>query len=353
MTDLELMKRALRLAEKGRGRTSPNPMVGAVAVKDGKIISEGWHERAGLPHAEAIAIQKAGEGARGATLYVTLEPCCHTAKRTPPCVRGIIEAGIKKVVAAMADPNPRVSGKGFEALREAEVEVEAGLFEKEARRLNEAYIKHITTGRPFVTMKVAMSLDGKIATRTGDSKWITGERARRLVHRMRGDSDVVLTACGTVVADNPQLTARIKGAKSPIRVIIDPELKSPPGCNVFTTPPQTIVVSKRKLPKELEEKGVKALNYKGELSLNWLMEGLGRAGVTSVLIEGGSSLTGHAIEEGIVDKVVFFIAPVIVGGREAFPAVGGLGVEKIKDSFKVKEMRVRRVGEDLMVEGWV
>lgn len=351
MPDKEFMRKALSLAEKGKGKTSPNPMVGSVLVKGGKIISEGWHQRAGAPHAEAIALEKAGKNARGGTLYITLEPCCHTEKRTPPCTRAIINSGVKKVVVAMTDPNPKVCGKGLLELEKAGIRTVSGVFEDKAKELNEAYTKFIKTRMPFVTMKVAMSLDGKIATKTGDSRWITGEKARKLVHKMRSESDAILTAVGTVRADDPQMTARIKGGKSPVRVLIDPELESPVNSKIFNTPPRTIIISRKHLPGNLGVKGVEAIIYKGELSLKWLMRTLGEMEIMSVMIEGGSSLTAHALEEGIVDKIAFFIAPVIIGGKEAYPAIGGRGVEKIKDAFKVKELKIKKIDPDFLLEG--
>jgi len=347
-----LMSRALSLALKGRGRTSPNPMVGSLLIKKGRIISEGFHERAGGPHAEARVLEVAGEKARGGILFITLEPCCHTEKRTPPCTKAIIKSGVKKVIVAMEDPNPKVSGKGIAELRAAGIAVISGVLEDKAKKLNEAYIKYITTGRPFVTLKVAMSLDGKIATRTGDSRWITGEKARRLVHQMRSDSDAILTGAGTVTADDPELTARIKGGKNPVRVVIDPQLKTPLRAKIFKTPPETIMVSEKLLPPSLENSCVKNISYKGCLSLKWLMEELGSRGITSVLIEAGSTLAGTALDEGIVDKAAFFIAPKIIGGKDAFPAVGGKGIEKIKDAYKVKDLKVRKIGADLLIEGY-
>jgi diaminohydroxyphosphoribosylaminopyrimidine deaminase/5-amino-6-(5-phosphoribosylamino)uracil reductase len=352
-TEEKLMRRALQLALKGRGRTSPNPMVGSLLLKKGKIIAQGYHERAGEPHAEAIVLKKAGEKARGGTLFITLEPCCHTDKRTPPCSKAIIQSGVKKVIVAMEDPNPRVSGKGIAELRAAGIEVKSGILEEKAKKLNEAYIKHIRTRLPFVTLKIAMSLDGKIATRTGDSKWITGEKARALVHRMRSDSDAILTGVGTVLADDPELTARIKGGKDPVRIVIDRELKTPLGSKIFKTPPETIIVSEKHLPPELVSSGVKNIPFQGCLSLKWLMESLGRMGITSVLIEAGSTLSGAALDEGIVDKVAFFIAPKIIGGKEAFPAVGGKGVEKIKNAYRVKDLEVRKIYEDFLIEGYL
>jgi diaminohydroxyphosphoribosylaminopyrimidine deaminase/5-amino-6-(5-phosphoribosylamino)uracil reductase len=354
------MRRALELALLGRGMTSPNPMVGAVIVRGGKVISEGWHERAGAPHAEAAALKKAGEKARGADLYVTLEPCCHLEKRTPPCVREIIAAGIKKVFAATADPNPHVSGKGFAALKKAGIEVRTGLLEAEARRLNEAYFKFITGRVPFVILKIAMSMDGKIATSRGQSKWITGEEARALVHQVRFDVDAVLTAVGTVRADDPLLTSRTEGGqnnkknkKNPVRIVIDPDLLTPPGSRILRTPPETIIVSRKKLPTELVRAGVKSIVYEGKLSMQWLMKKLGEAGIISVLIEGGSSLNAHAIEDGVVDKVMLFYAPKIIGGKEAITAIGGKGAQELAHAVKLKDISVRKVGEDFLLEAYI
>ncbi len=354
------MAMALRLAIKGLGMTSPNPMVGAVLVKGGKVIAHGFHERAGFPHAEAVALERAGKNAEGASLFVTLEPCCHLKKRTPPCTEAVIRSGVKEVVAAMADPNPSVCGKGIETLRKAGIKVRTGVLEQKARLLNEAYIKHITTGTPFVTLKAAMTLDGKIATSTGESRWITGPEARKEVHRMRSRSDVILTAVGTVVADNPELTARTgwkkqkkEEEKNPVRVVIDPELRSPLGSKVFSTPPRTIVVTRKALPPELASAGVEAMNYDGQLSFKWLLERLGAMGMISVMIEGGSSLNAHAFEEGIVDKAVFFYAPKIMGGMKSLPAIGGQGALRLADAWKLGNLSIKRAGEDFFVTGYV
>jgi diaminohydroxyphosphoribosylaminopyrimidine deaminase/5-amino-6-(5-phosphoribosylamino)uracil reductase len=355
MVDAKHMRRALSLARRAVGRTSPNPMVGAVLVKGGRIVAQDYHRKAGQPHAEALALAQAGPAARGATLYVSLEPCCHTQKRTPPCTDAIIEAGIKRVVVAMKDPNPSVSGRGIRKLRSAGIDVSVGVLEEEARALNEAYIKHITTGRPFVILKTAMTLDGKIATPKGQSKWITGEQSRRLVHRLRGSVDAIVTAVGTVRADDPELTARVGGATSPVRVIIDPLLKSPLNARVFKCPPDTILVTRtqnRKLDK-LIKIGVSPIMFKEELQLKWLMKKLGSMGFNSVLIEGGSALNGHALMEGVVDKVYYFIAPKIIGGRESYPAVGGKDYLPLEKALKLRDMKVRRVGEDILVEGYL
>ena len=355
------MKRALKLAEKARGATSPNPMVGAVIVKNGKIIAEDYHKRAGELHAEALAIQQAGKGANGSTLYVTLEPCCHLDKRTPPCTKAIIDSGIKKVFVAMTDPNPKVAGKGVRELRNAGVEVVEGVLEEKAGELNEAYIKYIKTGLPFVTLKVAMTLDGKIATPEGQSKWITGEAARKIVHKMRSANDAVLTAIGTVKADNPRFTSRIKCGIDPKRVVIDPDLETPLDYNVCSVPPDTILVTKAEKSVEkrlnlklIAEKGVKLIEYKGKRAdLGWLMKQLGQMGVTSVMIEGGSSLNSYALQDGVVDKVVFFVAPKIIGGKESIPAIGGKIFKRLEDSFRLQDLKVSKVGDDLMVIGYI
>ncbi|MGD1076535.1 MAG: bifunctional diaminohydroxyphosphoribosylaminopyrimidine deaminase/5-amino-6-(5-phosphoribosylamino)uracil reductase RibD, partial [Thermodesulfovibrionales bacterium] len=320
--DTYLMRRAIQLAFRAAGRTSPNPMVGALLMKNGRIIAEDYHRRPGTPHAEALVIKKAGGKAFASTLYVSLEPCCHTDKRTPPCTRAIREAGIQRVVIAMKDPNPKVSGKGIRELEEAGIKVTVGTLEEKARRLNESYIKYMTTKRPFVTLKVAMTLDGKIATPKGQSKWITGETARRMVHRLRSTVDAVMTAIGTVKADDPELTVRTRlGGRNPKRIIIDPTLEIALDAQILRVPPETVIVTKEERGKRISEKlntlsmsGIKLMYFKDKLDLNWLMEGLGEMGITSVLIEGGSSLNAHALGDGVVDKVMFFIAPKIIGG---------------------------------------
>lgn len=356
------MKRALRLAAKARGSTSPNPMVGAVIVKGGAVIAEDYHKKPGELHAEALAIRKAGEKARNTTLYVTLEPCCHLDKKTPPCTQAIINAGIKKVFVAMKDPNPRVSGKGIDELKKHGIEVVVGIHEAEARKLNEAYAKYISTGRPFVLLKVAMTLDGKIATPEGQSKWITGESARKLVHEMRSGVDAVLTAIGTVKADNPELTARHrKGAKSPGRIVIDPGLDTPLHYKIFNVPPETILVTKKRgqtsggaKMKALIDKGVRVMEYEGErVDLKWLMQVLGSREITSVMIEGGASLSAYALQDGIVDKVAFFIAPKIIGGKSSIPAVGGTLFKRLEEAYKIHDMTVKRTGGDILIEGYL
>jgi diaminohydroxyphosphoribosylaminopyrimidine deaminase / 5-amino-6-(5-phosphoribosylamino)uracil reductase len=355
MTDEQYIKRTLRLAVRAQGMTSPNPMVGAVLIKNGKILSEDFHRKAGAPHAEALVIAKAGEKTIGSTLYINLEPCCHTEKRTPPCTKAIIRAGIKKVIIAMKDPNPQVSGMGIAELQRAGIEVRTGVLEDKAQRLNEAYIKYITTGKPFVTLKIAMTLDGKIATPEGESKWITGEKARKQVHRLRSSVDAVLTAIGTVKADNPHLTARFRGSKNPVRIVIDPNLEIPLQANILKVPPETIIVTRSIGDKadHLEKAGIKIIRFKENLDLHWLMERLGNLQITSVLIEGGSSLNAHALEDGIVDKVILFIAPKIIGGKDSYPAVGGKTFRRLEEAYRLKNISIRKIGDDFFIEGYV
>lgn len=358
MHDEHYMKRALSLARRAEGMTSPNPMVGAVLVKKGRIISEGYHKKAGAPHAEVIAIDAAGNQATASTLYVTLEPCCHKDKRTPPCTEKITASGIRKVIIAMKDPNPKVSGNGIRELEKAGIGVACGMLEEQARTLNEVYIKHITTGMPFVVLKIAMTLDGKIATPLGESKWITGEPARREVHRLRGKVDAILSGIGTVKADNPQLTCRTGKRKDPVRVIIDPDFEISPQAQVLSCPPQTILVTRTvsslRKKEGLKEKGVLFIEHElDRIDLNRLMERLCEMGITSVLIEGGSSLNSSCLEAGIVDKVIFYIAPMIIGGIDSFPAVGGRIFREIHDAFRLTRSVVRRVGVDIVVEGYL
>ncbi len=358
MTDEACISRTLALARRAEGMTSPNPMVGAVLVKHGRIIAEGYHKKAGTAHAEVIAIDKAGTDAAGSTLYVSLEPCCHKDKRTPPCTEKIIAAKIKKVVVAIKDPNPKVSGKGIEELRKAGIEVVSGIFEEKARQLNEFYIKHITSHLPFVVLKVAMTLDGKIATPAGESKWITGEKARKEVHSLRGKVDALLTAIGTIKADNPQLTCRTGRMKSPVRIILDPDLEIKDDANVLTCPPRTILVasdrSSKKKQEQLQENGVLIIEHSNSrVDLQWLMKKLGAEGIASVLIEGGSSLASSCLEAGIVDKVMFYIAPKIIGGEKSFPAVGGKAFRSLQHAHVLTRTAFRRIGDDFVIEGYL
>ncbi len=358
--DRRYMGLALELAARARGRTSPNPMVGAVVVKEGKIIGQGLHLRAGTAHAEIHALNEAGNLAAGATLYVTLEPCCHCG-RTGPCTAAIIKAGISRVVTAMEDPNPLVAGKGIRLLRAAGIEVTAGVLEEEARTLNEVFIKYITTRRPFVVAKAAVSLDGKIAARSGKSKWITGAGARAYGRQLRDWYDAIMVGIGTVLADDPALTTRLPGGggRDPARIILDSRAGIPLNARVLTQEseaPTIIAVTAGAPPEKLEtlrKNGVEVLivNEGPRVDLIELMKLLPERGITSVLIEGGATVHGSAFAAQIVDRVAWFIAPKIIGGRDAPGPVGGMGVDSPADAAVLERVKVSRLGADLLVEG--
>ncbi|KJR41792.1 5-amino-6-(5-phosphoribosylamino)uracil reductase [Candidatus Magnetoovum chiemensis] len=350
-----LMRRCISLARKALGKTSPNPMVGALLYKDGKIIAEDYHRKAGAPHAEALVLNKAQKDANGAALFVSLEPCCHKEKRTPPCTDAIIKAKVKEIIIAALDPNPMVAGKGAEILKNAGISVQIGIEEKRAKQINEAYFKFITTTTPFVIMKTAMTLDGKIAEPNGHSKWITCDKSRKLVHSIRASVDAVLTAIGTVKIDNPKLTARLKGKKDPLRIVIDPFCDTPIDSSVANVPPKTIIVTKSENDKTnaLSKKGVEFIFYEDSLDLKWLMRELGQRQITSLLVEGGSSLTSHALEDGIVDKVMFFIAPKIIGGKDAYVPVGGSFHRTLNDPLFIDNLTAKKIGSDFLLEGYV
>ena len=358
--DEHWMKKALRLAEKGRGRTSPNPMVGAVLVKNGELVGEGYHVKAGTDHAEIIALRGAGEKARGATLYLNLEPCTHYG-RTPPCAPAVIEAKVKRAVIGMEDPNPSVRGKGLESLKRAGLDVEVGILEKECRRLNEAFCKYITKKEPFVILKVAATLDGKIATREGDSKWISGETSRRFVHRMRNQVDGVVVGIGTVLKDDPQLTARIKKGRDPYRVILDSELRIPEEAKVIGNAPWKTIIATTELSdkdkiERLEKKGVRVLiidSKNGRVDLKTCLSKLGGIGMMSLLVEGGSQVNGSFLDEGLIDKILLFLSPKLIGDREALGIFGGSRKATLQEAIPLNELRVRRMGEDILIEGYV
>jgi diaminohydroxyphosphoribosylaminopyrimidine deaminase/5-amino-6-(5-phosphoribosylamino)uracil reductase len=361
--DRTFMRRALDLAQRARGRTSPNPMVGAVLVNAGTVVGEGYHAFAGSDHAELEALRAADAAAAGATLYVTLEPCCHFG-RTPPCTDRIIQAGIRRVVAACEDPNPAVSGKGFAALRAAGVTVDVGVLEQEAAQVNEAFFTYIRTGRPFVILKAAASLDGKIATQTGDSRWITGESARQHVHHLRNEVDAVLVGIGTVLRDDPMLTTRLgtPDQRDPARVIVDNLARLPLRAQVInraSTAPTIVAVSEmapRARLESLEREGVQALVVPGSprrVSLAHLMEALGKMGFLSVMIEGGAEINASALQEGIVDKLLLFLAPILIGGKSTPTAVGGEGIETLRQATRVRDVRIERFGEDVLIQGYL
>ena len=360
MNDEKWMKRVLRLAEAGRGRTSPNPMVGAVLVKRGQVVGEGYHAKIGEAHAEIIALHEAGERAREAILYVNLEPCTHFG-RTPPCVSKVIKAGLKRVVIGMEDPNPLVNGKGIEALRKSGVDVKVGVLGGECRKLNEAFCKYILKKQPFVVLKIAATLDGKIATRNGESKWISGEASRRLVHRLRERVDGVLVGIGTVLKDNPLLTARTKKGKEPYRIVLDSRLKIPEDAKVFEhSPSEVILATTRSAPHEkierLEKKGVRVLiidSKEGRVDLGTCLNKLGEIGLMSILVEGGSQINGSFLDEGLIDKFLFFLSPKWLGDPQAPGIFGGRGVSNLKEAVGLKEIRTKRIGEDIFVEGYL
>jgi diaminohydroxyphosphoribosylaminopyrimidine deaminase/5-amino-6-(5-phosphoribosylamino)uracil reductase len=355
--DEKWMARALALAEKGRGYVEPNPLVGAVVVHDGMLVGEGWHEGFGKPHAEINALAKAGEAARGATLYVTLEPCCHHGK-TPPCTEAILEAGVRRVVAAMVDPFPAVAGQGVARLRQAGVVLEMGLMENEARRLNAPYLKLLGTGRPYVHAKWAMTLDGKIATRTGDSKWISGEMSRRHTHELRGRMDAIIVGIGTVLADNPSLTVRPPGPRVPMRIILDSHGRLPRGSSLATTAGDTpiLVVMADDLANrvsDLRALGCEVLtlpSHNGLPDVTSLLDELGRRRLTNVLVEGGAQVLGSFFDAKAVDEVHAFIAPIIAGGN-AMTAVAGLGIDKISEALRLAEWTVEKLGTDILIHG--
>lgn len=358
------MKIALALAARGKGSTSPNPMVGAVVVKDGKIVGRGWHEKVGGPHAEVNAIDDAGDAAAGSTLYVTLEPCNHQG-RTPPCTQKILAANIRHVVMAMTDPNPDVSGGGAAFLTQNGITVESGICEAEARRLNESFIKYAAVKRPFVLLKCAATLDGRIATRTGDSKWVTGPSSRKYVHELRHASDAILVGVNTVKADNPSLTTRLddKKGKDPIRIVLDTRLSIPEDSKLLRIPAgsDTLIITgnsrpspKRDAIENLRVKVIDALlNADGRIDLDALMDQLGQMGITSLLIEGGAQVAASALRAGIVDKINFFYAPKILAADDGIPMCRGTGPELMADSIPVKDIRVRQFDDDVMIEGYL
>ncbi len=359
--DHSYMKEALQLAAKGRGRTSPNPMVGAVVVKDGEIIGRGYHQKAGTPHAEIHALNDAGMGAHGGTLYVTLEPCAHRG-RTLPCADFIIRSRVARVVVAMLDPNPLVNGKGVRKLRDAGIRVDVGLLESEARELNTFFIKYISTKTPYVMLKAAVTLDGRIATRTGASRWITGEAARRRGHEIRDRVDAILVGVNTVLADNPSLTTRLPGeeGKDPARVILDTHLRTPLDAKVIvnqSAAPTYIFAGSDVTPERVrayQEKNATVLVARrgtGRITFRQVLEDLGRMEISSLLIEGGAGIHAAALREGVVDHALFFIAPKIMGGGKSREAIGDLGIDRMEDVVRLKDVRTEQVGDDLLIEG--
>ena len=369
--DARYLRRCLDLAERASGRTRPNPMVGAVVVKGHRVVAEAFHRRAGAQHAEAAALRRAGHAARGSTLYVNLEPCCHFG-RTPPCVRAILGAGVGRVVASHRDPFPLVNGRGFAALRRGGVRVRVGVLRAEARRLNEPYLTWVTRGRPYVTVKAGMTMDGRIATSGGESRWITSEGSRSLARRMRSRYDAVMIGSNTARADDPLLTARsgpgglaALASRQPARVILDSHLRlsararmlsgrrAARGGRILIFATRSAPLSRERALRARGAEVVRVGSSRGMVDLRAVLKDLARRGITSVLIEGGGDLIGSAFEAAVVDRVVFFAAPVIVGGRKSAPVVGGRGFARLRDGVRLSGMTVRRIGPDFLLEGSV
>jgi diaminohydroxyphosphoribosylaminopyrimidine deaminase/5-amino-6-(5-phosphoribosylamino)uracil reductase len=357
MDDRKFMHMVLELAKKGR--TSPNPKVGCVIVKVNKILGTGYHKKAGESHAEIVAIldsKHKTQDLSGATMYLNLEPCCsnYPGKRKPPCLEAVLKSGVSRVVVAMEDPNPKVSGKGLQKLRKSGINVEVGLLEKEARELNKPYIKWITKKLPYVFVKVAMTLDGKIASKTGDSEWVSGKKSLEFAHELRANADAMLVGAGTIKTDNPRLTTRIVGRPNPIRIVVDSDL-----CisskSKFMDIGNVIVATSKKASKArirvFQKAGAKVIVVgERKVDLKKLMKELGKIEIQSVMLEGGSELIGSAIEAGIVDKIYLVVAPKIIGGRNAKSPVGGDGIKRMKDALKLKNMKYKILGEDLLIE---
>lgn len=359
MDDKFYMQLAIDLAAKTKGQTSPNPNVGAVVVKDGRIVGMGAHLKVGEGHAEVQAIRMAGTNAEGSTIYVTLEPCSHYGK-TPPCAELIIKEKVKRVVVATLDSNPLVSGRGIEMIEQAGIEVTVGVLEDEARCLNETFSKYIMTRLPFITVKTAMTLDGKIATHTGSSKWITGEAAREYVHKLRHEHDTIMVGVGTVLKDNPALTVRTKQQGiNPIRIVIDSSLKTPTNANVIMDgqAPTWIFTTKQADQKKIEEfrgLGIEIIVTTGEqnVPMKEVMRYLGEKQVTSVLVEGGAALIGTLFDEQLIDKYIGFIAPKIVGGELAPTSIGGKGIESMGDAVNLDRLELKQYGADICLTGY-
>jgi diaminohydroxyphosphoribosylaminopyrimidine deaminase/5-amino-6-(5-phosphoribosylamino)uracil reductase len=363
MDDPYFMQMALDLAIKGEGFTSPNPMVGAVVVKDGRVVGSGYHQMVGGPHAEVNAIVAAGKLAKGATLYVTLEPCNHTG-RTPPCTHKILEAGIKRVVISMVDPNKDVAGGGAKFLEQQGIRVTTGVCREQAQKLIETFVKFVQTRRPFVIAKCAATLDGRIATRSGDSKWVTGEKSRQFVHRLRHAVDGILVGINTVRTDNPSLTTRLPDGlgKDPVRIILDTHLSISPEAKLLrqdSAADTILVVGQDVTPDKqaaFEDDGFRVVQTKlknGQIDMNALMDRLGAMGLTSLLIEGGSRVLSSAFRAAIVDKVFFFYAPKILGGDDGIPICSGPGPDLMSQSILLNNINIRRFDDDVMIEGYI
>lgn len=363
MNDSFYMKRALLLAARGSGSTSPNPLVGAVIVKEERIIGEGWHEKPGKPHAEINAIMNSQESVEGSTIYVNLEPCSHFG-RTPPCAAELVKRKFSRVVVAMEDPNPLVAGNGIKLLRDSGIQVDVGLHKLEAQKLNDIFIKYIVKVKPLILLKSAMTLDGKTASRTGDSKWISGEESRAYVHRLRNRYSAIMVGLNTVLLDDPVLTTRLEGSKgrNPVRVIVDSTGRIPSEAKVLDIDSErrTIIVTTEDMSslkkRYLISKGAEIIiteKRDGKVDMEKLIDELAGRGIDSLLVEGGGTVAATLVEKGLVDKVAMFIAPVIIGGREAATPVMGNGVDHISDGYRLKHQRVAMLGQDVLIEGYL
>lgn len=352
----QFMKRAIRLARKGIGYTNPNPVVGAVIVKGGRVIGEGFHEAYGGLHAERNAFKNCTEDPQGADLYVTLEPCCHYGK-TPPCTEAIMEQGISKVYVGNMDPNPKVAGKGVQILREHGIQVETGIMEEECRKLNEIFFHYISHETPYVALKYAMTLDGKIAVKTGESKWITGQEAREHVHTLRHKYAAILAGIGTVLCDDPMLNARVRGGNNPVRVICDSRLRIPLSSKIVQSakviPTIVAACERTKKAEKLEELGCRVLicpEKKGQLDLMELFRALRKEKIDSVLVEGGADINDSVIRTGAVKKIYTYVAPKLFGGKQSRSPVEGEGIERISDAVMLDGPEITKIGEDLLLE---
>lgn len=359
--DEKYMRLAMQLAGNAIGRTSPNPLVGAVIVKDNRVVGCGWHRKAGTPHAEVHALNQAGELAQGADVYVTLEPCAHYGK-TPPCSKALVEAKVKNVYGGLLDVNPKVAGKGFKILEDAGIHVEYGFLQDELRKQNEVFFKWIEHKKPFVVLKAAMTLDGKIATATGQSKWITNETSRAYGYKLRDIYDGIMVGINTVIEDNPMLTARVDGGKNPIRIVVDSSLKIDINANVVQDKSaKTIIATTDKADKDkilkLQAQDVDVIvvdkDKNDKVDIEKLLDILGQQNICSILVEGGATLSGSFVAKKLVDKVYFFIAPKIVGGKEAKTPVAGTGILNLQEALALKDIQVEKLDEDILIIGRV
>lgn len=359
--DEKYMRLAMQLAGNAIGRTSPNPLVGAVIVKDNRVVGCGWHRKAGTPHAEVHALNQAGELAQGADVYVTLEPCAHYGK-TPPCAKALVEAKVKNVYGGLLDVNPKVAGKGFKILEDAGIHVEYGFLQDELRKQNEVFFKWIEDKKPFIVLKAAMTLDGKIATATGQSKWITNETSRAYGYKLRDIYDGIMVGINTVIEDNPMLTARVDGGKNPIRIVVDSSLRIDINANVVQDKSaKTIIATTDKADKDkilkLQAQDVDVIvvdkDKNDKVDIEKLLDILGQKNICSILVEGGATLSGSFVAKKLVDKVYFFIAPKIIGGKEAKTPVAGTGILNLQEALALKDIQIEKLEEDILIIGRV